>query len=155
MGRAVKYCVSPRMASPGNPESGVKYYAHVQSSGDITLRELAQRIQQSCTVTKADVFAVLVALEDVMIDALKNSEIVRLGDLGTLRLSVSSQGTATEEEFHESCITDARILFRPGVGLEGALTGLDYQKVPARTSKGEDDGGGSVTPEEEDGNLGL
>ena len=40
---------------------------------------MAERIQQSCTVHKSDVFAVLVALEDTITDALKNGEIVRLG----------------------------------------------------------------------------
>ena len=55
------------------------YHNHVQANSEVNLREMAERIQQSCTVHKSDVFAVLVALEDTITDALKNGEIVRLG----------------------------------------------------------------------------
>ena len=43
---------------------------------------MADRIQKTCTVTRADVMAVLVALEDVIMEALEGGEIVRLADLG-------------------------------------------------------------------------
>ena len=71
-------------------------------------------------------------MEDVIIDALKSGEIVRLGDLGTLQLGVSGKGTLTEEEYDSSVIRKARINFRPGVALSGMLTMLTYTKVPKR-----------------------
>jgi predicted histone-like DNA-binding protein len=98
----------------------------------VDLREMSERIQQSCTVTKADVHAVLVALEDVIILALKSGEIVRLGDLGTFQIGVSSKGALTEKDFNESLIKKARIKFRPGVALASFLTSLSYAKVAKR-----------------------
>ena len=65
MARNVTYSVSPRI-NPRDKEAAPKYYGHVQASGDIDIREMAERIQQTCTVHKSDVFAVLVALEDVI-----------------------------------------------------------------------------------------
>ncbi|MBQ8770909.1 MAG: hypothetical protein IJZ60_07140 [Bacteroides sp.] len=59
--------------------------------------------------------AVLLALEDVITDALKGGEIVRLGDLDTLQIGISSKGTVTEEEYDASLIKKARINFRPGL----------------------------------------
>lgn len=85
MARTVTYSVAPRI-NPRDKEAAPKFYARAQASGDVNIREMSERIQQSCTVTKADVQAVLVALEDVIIDALKGGEIVRLGDLGPSRL---------------------------------------------------------------------
>ena len=134
MARNVTYSVSPRI-NPRDKEAAPKYYGHVQASGDIDLREMAERIQETCTVHKSDVFAVLVALEDVITDALKNGEIVRLGDLGTFQIGISSKGAETEKDYSDTLIKKARINFRPGSALVGILTNLTFQKVKVRSSK--------------------
>ena len=128
MARSVTYSVSPRI-NPRDRETEPKFYGHVQARGDINLREMAERIQQTCTVHKSDVFAVLVALEDVITEALKGGEIVRLGDLGTFQIGISSKGALKEEDWDESLIQKARINFRPGNALMNALSGLSFQRV--------------------------
>ena len=137
MARNVTYSVAPRI-NPRDKEAAPKFYARAQASGDVSVREMAERIQASCTVTKADVQAVLVALEDVIIDALKGGEIVRLGDLGTFQIGLSGKGSETEEDFSVTLIKKARINFRPGVALAGILTSLTYSKVEPRASKNSD-----------------
>ena len=134
MARNVTYSVSPRI-NPRDKEAAPKYYGHVQASGDIDIREMSERIQATCTVHKSDVFAVLVALEDVITEALKGGEIVRLGDLGTLQIGISSKGAITEEDFSDALIHKARINFRPGSALMGALTNLTFAKVKPRYTK--------------------
>ena len=131
MARNVTYSVVPRI-NPREKNDPPKYYAQAQASGDVNIREMSERIQASCTVTKADVYAVLVSMEDVSIDALKSGEIVRLGDLGTFQIGVSGKGTLTEEEYDSSLIQKARINFRPGIALSGILTNLTYAKVPKK-----------------------
>ena len=131
MARNVTYSVVPRI-NPREKNDPPKYYAQAQASGDVNIREMSERIQASCTVTKADVYAVLVSMEDVIIDALKSGEIVRLGDLGTFQIGVSGKGTLTEEEYDSSLIQKARINFRPGLALSGMLTSLTYAKVPKK-----------------------
>ena len=131
MARNVTYSVVPRI-NPREKNDPPKYYAQAQASGDVNIREMSERIQASCTVTKADVYAVLVSMEDVIIDALKSGEIVRLGDLGTFQIGVSGKGTLTEEEYDSSLIQKARINFRPGIALSGILTNLTYAKVPEK-----------------------
>ena len=101
----------------------------------MSLREMSERIQQTCTVHKSDVYAVLVALEDVITDALRGGEIVRLGDLGTFQIGISSKGAVTEEDYDESLIKKARINFRPGTALSGILGSLTYKKVAVKSSK--------------------
>ena len=148
MARVVTYSVSPRI-NPSEKGTPPKYYGHVQARGDVSLREMSERIQQTCTVHKSDVFAVLVALEDVITEALKSGEIVRLGDLGSLQIGISSKGAVTEEDFSDSLIKKARINFRPGSALMGALSNLTFAKVKPRYTKedkeAEEEGGEDLT----------
>ena len=138
MARTVTYSVDPRL-NPRDKDASPKYYAQAQASGDVSIREMSERIQQSCTVHKADVHAVLVALEDTMIDALKGGEIVRLGDLGTFQIGVSGKGALTEEDYTPSLIQKARINFRPGIALSGILTSLSFSKVAKKAVKKTDE----------------
>ncbi len=138
MARSVTYSVVPRI-NPTEKSAPLRYYAQAQASGDVDVREMAERIQSSCTVTKADVHAVLVAMEDVIIDALKAGEIVRLGYLGTFQIGLSGKGAMTEEEYDESLIQKARINFRPGVALSGFLTSLNYTRVAKKSVKTEEE----------------
>ena len=147
MARNVTYSVSPRI-NPRDKEAAPKFYGHVQASGDINLREMSERIQQTCTVHKSDVYAVLVALEDVITDALKGGEIVRLGDLGTLQIGISSKGAVTEEDYTDSLIKKARINYRPGSAIVGVLDNLTYTKVKPRYTKADKEA-------EESGGLGA
>ena len=134
MARSVTYSVSPRI-NPRDKEAAPKFYAQAQARGDVSIREMAERIQSTCTVTKADVYAVLVALEDVIVEALQNGEIVRLGELGTFQLSLSGKGAVTEEDYNTSLIKRAKINFRPGLTLAGMLGKLQFSKVDIKYAK--------------------
>ena len=136
MARTVTYSVVPRI-NPREKNDPPKFYAQAQARGDVNVREMAERIQATCTVHKTDVYAVLVALEDVVKEAIQNGEIVRLGELCTLQVSLSGKGTLTEKEYDDSLIKKAKIIFRPGTILAGALEGLKYSKVPIKYPKEE------------------
>ena len=136
MARTVTYSVVPRI-NPREKNDPPKFYAQAQARGDVSIRELAERIQATCTVHKTDVYAVLVALEDVVKEAIQNGEIVRLGELCTLQVSLSGKGTLTEKEYDDSLIKKAKIIFRPGTILAGALETLKYSKVPIKYLKEE------------------
>ena len=136
MARTVTYSVVPRI-NPREKNDPPKYYAQAQARGDVNVREMAERIQATCTVHKTDVYAVLVALEDVVKEAIQNGEIVRLGELCTLQVSLSGKGTLTEEEYDDSLIKKAKINFRPGAILADALESLKYSKVPIKYPKEE------------------
>ena len=136
MARSVTYSVVPR-TKPGEKNDPPKFYAQAQARGDISLREMAERIQSTCTVHKSDVYAVLVALEDVVSDAIQNGEIVRLGDLCTLQVGLSGKGSLTEEDYNDTLIKRAKINFRPGKVLASALETSKFSKVPIKYTKEE------------------
>ena len=115
---------------PGVVGGGVKkYYAANQSSGELTLAGLTKRIEKMCTVNGADIRAVLYAMVDVMKDELANGQIVRLGELGSLRVNISSEGKDKEEDVKASTIRSARVIFSPGKDLKDMLLTLTYEKI--------------------------
>ena len=95
-------------------------------------------------------YAVLVALEDVIAESIQKGEIVRLMDIGTLRVGISTKGALTEDKFDDSLIKKARINFRPGSALVGILTNLTFAKVKVRSSKADKE-----SEEEEEGGEDL
>ena len=138
MARSVTYSVVPRR-NPSEKGTPPKYYAQAQARGDVNIREMSERIQTACTVNKADVYAVLVALEDVIAEALQNGEIVRLGELCTLQVSLSGKGALSEEDYTTSLIKKKRINFRPGRVLANAISSLNFTKVEIKYPKEEEE----------------
>ena len=115
---------------PGVAGGGVKkYYAANQSSGELTLAGLTKSIEKMSTVNGADIRATLYAMVDVMKDELANGRIVRLGELGSLRVNISSDGKEKEEDVKASAIRSARVVFSPGKDLKDMLQALTYEKI--------------------------
>ncbi|MDR0714605.1 MAG: DNA-binding protein [Bacteroidales bacterium] len=106
-----------------------KYYANPVMSGEMNLDSLTRSIEKISTVSGADIRAVLYALVDVSIDALGDSNIVRLGDLGSLRISLSSDGKSVAEEVKAGDIRKAGIVFTPGSRLKDMLANAKYVKA--------------------------
>jgi predicted histone-like DNA-binding protein len=77
---------------------------------------------------KADIRAVLYAMVDVMQDALANGQIVRVGELGSLRVSLSSEGKEKPEKVNAAAIKGARVVFTPGKDIKNMLANLSYSK---------------------------
>lgn len=125
---AIKFKVVQK-GQPGVAGGGEKkFYANPVLEGEITLDELTKQIEKSCTVNGADIRAVLYALVDVAVDNLSKGSIVRLGELGSLRPSLSSEGKATEAEVTASAIKGANIIFAPGSRIRDMLSSVKFSK---------------------------
>ncbi len=84
----IKFNVIER-GEPGVTGGGTKkFYASTKMTGEMDIDPLTKSIEKISTVSGADIRAVLYALVDVATDTLANSNIVRLGDLGTMRMSI-------------------------------------------------------------------
>ena len=114
---------------PRDPNSQPKYYATVRSNGRVDSHGLAKDINKMSTVSSVDTAAVLEAFINVVPDLLADGKIVELGDLGTFRVSVSSEGAETPEEVTARSITDVRILFQPGKRIRQMLSGTAFEKI--------------------------
>jgi predicted histone-like DNA-binding protein len=121
---SVKKRVNPRA-----PEDPRRYYAFPKTSGSVDLRELAKRISRESTVSMMDTLAVLEGIFQVIPDYLMEGNIVDLGQLGSLRLSLSSDGAENPDEFNSSLIKRANILFRPGSEFKDQLKAVKFTRV--------------------------
>ena len=72
--------------------------------------------------------------------SLKAGRIVRLGDLGSLQIGLTSEGAESVKEFATSMIKGAHIIFRPGKQLAELLKILSYQQVRTRAAAQSGDG---------------
>ena len=127
-----------QLKNPRNKMASPLYYAKAQARGVADIRSISDRIEVMCTVTRADVVAVLTALETCVSDCLANGEIVRLGDLGSLQIGLSSKGAPTKGEFNSSMIEKSRILFRPGETLSKMQHTLSFKRVAPIVKKDQD-----------------
>jgi predicted histone-like DNA-binding protein len=126
---SIKYKTIQR-GQPGVAGGGEKkYYATIVNEGEVTLDSVTKMIEKISTVSGADIRAVLYALVDIAIDNLAESRIIRFGELGSLRASLSSEGKTTEEEVSNGSIKNASVIFTPGSRLKAMLAAVKYQKV--------------------------
>ncbi|MFA8436445.1 MAG: HU family DNA-binding protein [Marinifilaceae bacterium] len=115
--------------NPSNPEAEPKYYANVVNGKEADLDYLCQRIAASSTVSRTDAYAVIMGLMETISFELKEGRIVRLGELGSLYVTINCEGTDTEEEFNETHIKQANIRFRPGKELKELTKTMKFRKV--------------------------
>lgn len=123
----VKFTVSPKK-DPRNLTAAPKYYANARSDGRADTNVIARSINAISTVSSADTVAVLEAFLTVVPDKLSEGKIVELGDFGTFRISLSSEGAATPEEVTARSITDTRVIFTPGKRFKQMLDTVEFQK---------------------------
>jgi predicted histone-like DNA-binding protein len=102
--------------------------------GEMDIEQLTTMIEKISTVSGADIRGVLYSLVDVAVQQMDQGRIVRLGDLGSLRVSLSSEGYPTEEEINAGSIKKMRIIFTPGTKIKDMMKTVRFTKasVPAR-----------------------
>ena len=115
----------PGVAGGGNK----KFYASAKMTETVDIDQLTTSIEKISTVSGADIRAVLYALLDVAMDELANSKIVRLGDIGSLKVSVHSNGYETADEVKTDAIKGSKVVFYPGKKLREMQKTLTYQKA--------------------------
>lgn len=115
--------------NPQDINAPEKFYAAAISTGEVDMEKLSELIGYQTTLTPPDIYAVLMALEHNVISQLEEGKIVKLGNLGNFRVSISSEGVDTPEAVTSDAITKRRILYRPGKKLQRLLTDLKFRKA--------------------------
>ena len=115
--------------NPQKRKDPPKYYAVAQSSGEINFRQMAKEIAEITTVSTPDAIAVLESLVMIIPRHIEKGEIVRLGELGSLRITLNSEPSEKEEEVNASNIKKANYRFTAGPELQQTLKTLKYSKI--------------------------
>ena len=120
--------LSYRLRLHAGPDGRPRWQADARCPGEVSFEELAADIEKQTTASRADIVAVLAALSSEASRRLRDGYIVRLGDLGTLRPTLSAPAAASKEDF-EAVRARVRVRFKPGRLLRRAL--LDARIRPA------------------------
>jgi predicted histone-like DNA-binding protein len=130
---AVKYrLIDRRNLGKDAGEAPRKVYAQAVNNGYVTFDELCEDISELCTLTSADVKAVLDRMNFVLDKNLRAGRIVQFGEIGNFRMAVGSSGAETEEDFSASMIRVPKIVFTPGKRLRKARTNTGFEKDTPR-----------------------
>ncbi len=98
-----------------------KWYAQAAPVKPLQLEDIAEKIAATCTVTEHDIKAVLSALQEQILFCLRDGNSVRLGDVGSFRLTLSGRPCETAEEVTADTIEHLRVRFTMSSRLRSRL----------------------------------
>ena len=120
-----------KMIQRANPQnrSIQKWYAAPVNDGKITQRAIAADIVELSSLSRGDVSNVIESLIGTVPKYLLMGKSVNLGDLGTLRLSFTSQGVDDVSTFNASMISNVRVIFTPSVEFKASLEKVTFERT--------------------------
>ena len=145
-----------------NPINGnLRWYPQAVINSTLTTNDIVVGIVEKCTLTKVDVLAVLVALEEVIIEQMKNGNAVRFGSLGSFHPTIKvgkeldpktgkmvpksryvpndvydpQTGELDTPGVHTDCIDGIRVIFTKSAEMDKKLDrkNLQFRMVPGET----------------------
>lgn len=124
-----------------------QWYARAVTTDTVTTDDLADIMQNNCTVKRADILAVISELVETMKTELQNSRRVKLDRFGTFKIGLSSKASPTVKDFNTAThVRSLHVLFQPELKIDKNrkrtkqfLTGCKVQELPKN----------DVMPEEE------
>jgi predicted histone-like DNA-binding protein len=114
--------------NPQNREEQKKWYANAVKSGNITTKTLAKKIADKSALPKGDVENVVSTLLDELPTLLTEGKSVKLGRIGSFRLSISSEGVDNKDDFKTHHIKGVRVIFTPSSDLKKALEDVIFEE---------------------------
>ena len=141
MSKSISILWSYPVKPAAGTEAGYVSMPRLRPAAKVTVREMSERIQRTCTVTRADggsahgVGRCDCGRRWVQADCAS-------GGFGHVSDWCERQGPIREDKYDVSMINKARINFRPGLALSGMLTALSFSKVdklPKKEKKPEEE----------------
>jgi predicted histone-like DNA-binding protein len=123
----MKYKVIQK-GNPQKPDDPKKQYASPVNAGRFTVRDFAKEIAGRSSLTRGDVENVLNNFLDELPTFLKLGLSVKLGDFGTMRLTLSSEGVEEGQPFTASKIKGVKVIFTPGTELKESLKNISFEE---------------------------
>ncbi|MCF2578037.1 MULTISPECIES: HU family DNA-binding protein [Prevotellaceae] len=122
-------------------ETNGKYYARATYRETVSIKELAEVMQNNSTVKKSDIVAVLTELSEVIRQELQRGNKVKIDGIGSFKVALRSKGATSAKEFSTSDIIGSRVLFMPettidanGNHVKALLAGLKVKEADSYES---------------------
>lgn len=109
--------------NPQDREAAPKYYAIPVYSGKVDVDFIARQISGRSSLTPGDVKNVLSNFLDELPTYMLMGYSVKLNELGTFRISFSSEGAVSpsKEDFTTSMIRNVKIIYQPDVAIKNRI----------------------------------
>lgn len=126
---SIKFNVVER-GNPADREAPKKFYPSIQSSGRMTLRQLAEQASQMSTLSSTDIMAAIETFLTIVPRELAKGNIVELGDFGNFWLKSTSEGVEVADNVRSNQITGILPRFNPGKEFRRVLDVAEFEKLP-------------------------
>jgi predicted histone-like DNA-binding protein len=113
---------------PNDPQAPKKLYASPVSKGRKSIQAISKDLADISSLSRGDVQNVLMNLVDQIPKYLLDGQSVSLGELGSMRLSFSSEGVENEGQFNTNMVKNMKIIFTPGTMLKDAMGKAAFEK---------------------------
>lgn len=118
-----------------------QWYARAVTTDTVTTDDLADIMQNNCTVKRSDILAVISELVETMKTEMQNSRRVKLDRFGTFKIGLSSKPSPTVKDFNAAKnIHNLHVLFQPELKIDKNhkrnkqfLTGLKFRNFQRTT----------------------
>lgn len=95
------------------------WYGRAVVDGETTIDSLAETIAESCTVTKADILAVITELVVAMKRDLQNSRRVVLPGFGSFKIGISTRPAQSAKDFNVTKnVKGIHVIFQPELHID-------------------------------------
>jgi len=119
-----------RVVKRSNPQKKdeVKQYASPVNAGRLKIKDLSKDIAARTTLNRGDIENVLISFVESLPTYLKVGMSVKLGEFGTMRLSLKSEGVEEPKKFDASKIQGVKIIFTPSSELKRSLQDIEFEE---------------------------
>ena len=127
----IRYSLTARTANPSDKNSCKKVYAVAQSTETFDLEKIAEHISEHNSVFSAGTIqGLLTDAVRCMTEHLINGALLNLGSMGKFRVTLSSEGADSSEEFTSSLIKSANVRWTPSKKILKAMRDATFKLMP-------------------------
>lgn len=117
---SINYVRIKRMINVG-AEPGLKYMAKSFVSYDIDLSQIAKEIEESTSLTEADINSCLIEMQRVFLRHILKGARIHLGNLGTFTTSIKAEAQNTLEDVTVNTIKRVRVNYLPSAKMRNII----------------------------------
>lgn len=123
-----KYRVIAKV-NPRDPQGARKFYPSLQMNGRSPQRKLALEAADRSTLSDADMDAAMTNLLALIPKHLAEGRVVDLGEFGTFRLTINTEGAETADVVTVRNIKKVGVRFTPGAAFKKMLEDVQFEKT--------------------------
>lgn len=133
--KKIQFSVAMR-GNPQKKEEPKKAYGKLQSTGTVSLDELADHIQDHNSVySQGTIVGILTELSTCVRELLLQGYTVVLGKLGSFIPSIRTKGAATAALFTADNITQLNVKIRAGRALQNLRSDAEFERTTTRRAQ--------------------